>query len=199
MYSRNGKLFFPPKYFKDALPKMALDGELWSDRNEFQKIVSIVKKQYENDGWQQIKYMVYDAPKLKLPFKERIAAIENCLQEKGSSKYVELVKQDVCESNDYLFKRLDSVMAKKGEGLMLKDPSSKYEQKRSEKLLKVKKFDDAEATVIKHEKGTGRCSGMLGALRVRLDDGTEFKIGSGFDDSQRRKPPKIGSRVTFKY
>jgi DNA ligase-1 len=33
---------------------------------------------------------------------------------------------------------------------------------------------------------------MIGAIKVRLDDGKEFKIGSGFSDKQRRKPPKIG-------
>jgi len=66
-------------------------------------------------------------------------------------------------------------------------------------LLKVKRFEDAEATVYGHQAGTGRCTGMCGALLVREKDGTEFKIGSGLDDSQRRKPPKIGSVVTFKF
>jgi DNA ligase-1 len=80
-------------------------------------------------------------------------------------------------------KELDRVCALGGEGVMIKDPNSPYENKRSNFLLKVKKFDDAEATVIGHEKGTGRCSGMLGALRVVGDDGTEFKIGSGFNDA----------------
>lgn len=83
--------------------------------------------------------------------------------------------------------------------MMIKDPASPYENRRSEKLLKVKKFDDAEATVIGHQKGTGRCSGMCGAILMRTDDGIEFKIGSGFNDAQRMKPPKIGSRVTYKY
>lgn len=82
---------------------------------------------------------------------------------------------------------------------MIKDPHCKYEGKRSEKLLKVKKFEDAEATVYGHQKGTGRCSDMCGAIMVRTDDGIEFKIGSGFNDAQRRKPPKIGARVTYKY
>ena len=50
-----------------------------------------------------------------------------------------------------------------------------------------------------HQKGTGRCSGMMGALEMKMDNGITFKIGSGFDDKQRRKPPKIGSRVTFKF
>lgn len=72
----------------------------------------------------------------------------------------------------------------KGEGLMLKDPKSMYENKRSGKLLKVKKFDDAEAEVLKHEVGTGRCSGMMGAIKVRhCVTGVEFRIGSGFTDS----------------
>jgi len=32
MYTRNGKLFYPPKFFIDNLPPMALDGELWTSR-----------------------------------------------------------------------------------------------------------------------------------------------------------------------
>ena len=58
-----------------------------------------------------------------------------------------------------------------------------YENKRSNALLKVKKFEDAEATIIGHEPGTGRLTGLLGAIRVREDSGTEFKIGSGFNDA----------------
>jgi DNA ligase-1 len=45
---------------------------------------------------------------------------------------------------------LDKVTANGGEGMMIKDPLSKYENKRSDKLLKVKTFEDAEATVIGH-------------------------------------------------
>lgn len=61
-------------------------------------------------------------------------------------------------------KEMDRVTEKKGEGLMIRDPDSLYEGRRSDTLLKVKKFDDSEAVVIGHNKGTGRCSGMLGAL-----------------------------------
>jgi DNA ligase 1 len=46
MYSRNGNKFYPPKWFLDAMPKdIALDGELWTKRDDFQNAVSIVKKQ----------------------------------------------------------------------------------------------------------------------------------------------------------
>ena len=36
MYTRNGNEFYPPDYFKDALPKdVCLDGELWTGRDDF--------------------------------------------------------------------------------------------------------------------------------------------------------------------
>lgn len=93
----------------------------------------------------------------------------------------------------------DQILTGKGEGVMIKDPKSKYERRRSYSLLKVKKFEDAEAKVIGHLKGEGRCASMLGALKVKEKDGTTFKIGGGFTDAQRQKPPKIGSVVTFKF
>ena len=77
---------------------------------------------------------------------------------------------------------MDKVIEEGGEGIMLRQPESKYENKRSDKLLKVKKFDDAEATVIAIEKGEGRLKDLMGAIRVKSDDGKEFKIGSGFND-----------------
>ena len=69
MYTRNGNSFFPPDFFIKSLPdNLALDGELWTKRGDFQKIVSIVRRQDKNDEWKNIKYMVYDAPKAKGTF-----------------------------------------------------------------------------------------------------------------------------------
>ena len=82
---------------------------------------------------------------------------------------------------------------------MLKDPKCEYINKRTNRLLKVKKFEDAEAEVIAHIRGEGRCWNMLGALQVKDKKGNIFKVGSGFNDKQRRKPPKIGSTITFKH
>ena len=94
---------------------------------------------------------------------------------------------------------LARVEAMGGEGVMLREPGSMYENRRSDTLLKVKTFYDAEAVVIGRNKGTGRNSDVMGALVVRDSDGIEFKIGGGFNDAQRRCPPKIGSTVTYKY
>ena len=82
---------------------------------------------------------------------------------------------------------------------MLRQPASAYEVGRSSTLLKVKPYDDAEATVIAHEPGTGKYADKLGALRVRTDDGKEFSIGSGFSDAQRESPPPVGTVITYRF
>ncbi len=82
---------------------------------------------------------------------------------------------------------------------MLRQPGSLYEPRRSQTLLKVKQFQDAEARVIGHQPGTGRHKGRLGALLVILSDGTEFAVGTGFTDAQRESPPQVGSLITFRY
>ena len=34
---------------------------------------------------------------------------------------------------------------------------------------------------------------------MRLTDGTDFAIGTGFSDRERATPPPIGATVTFRY
>jgi DNA ligase-1 len=97
------------------------------------------------------------------------------------------------------------------EGLMVRDPVSKYECKRSKNILKCKTFFDHEAEVIGHENGKGRLEHMTGKLIVKVHgdldlkhrgfirNGTTFKVGSGMTDSQRQNPPKIGSFITFRF
>jgi len=94
---------------------------------------------------------------------------------------------------------LGRIEALGGEGLMLREPGSRYAAGRSSTLLKVKSFHDAEAVVVGHQAGAGRHVGRLGALLVRLPDGTDFAIGTGFSDREREQPPAIGTKVTFRY
>ena len=90
-----------------------------------------------------------------------------------------------CRGDDHLKEEMDRVEALGGEGLMLREPASRYEAGRSSTLLKVKRFHDAEAQVVEHLPGAGRHKGRLGALAVVLPDGTEFSVGTGFSDAQR--------------
>jgi DNA ligase-1 len=39
----------------------------------------------------------------------------------------------------------------------------------------------------------------MGSITVKMPNGIQFKIGSGFSDVQRENPPPLGTVVTFKY
>jgi DNA ligase-1 len=94
---------------------------------------------------------------------------------------------------------LAQVEAVGGEGMMLRQPGSRYENGRSATLLKVKSFHDAEARVLKHLEGAGRHKGRLGALLVEMPGGTTFSVGTGFSDSERENPPPVGTVITYRY
>ncbi len=71
-----------------------------------------------------------------------------------------------------------------GEGLMLRKPYSIWHPKRSNDLLKIKKLQVDEGTVIGWISGDeGKLLGMMGALRVNWE-GKEFAL-SGFTDVER--------------
>ncbi|KAJ3111367.1 hypothetical protein HDU96_005756 [Phlyctochytrium bullatum] len=197
--SRLGNPFNAPDWFTKYLPRdMSLDGELFAGRGKFSSTVSVVKSM-ESPYWKRIEYHVFDAPSLySIPFEKRLEKIR-ALLDKANMKHVLLVKHEECKGKDHLYDRLKEVEGKGGEGLMLRKPKSLYEFKRSSTLLKVKSFYDAEAIVIGHEKGSGKNSAVMGALRVKMASGKTFKIGSGFTDKERANPPKLGAIVTYKF
>ena len=82
---------------------------------------------------------------------------------------------------------------------MLHRADAQWVAGRSDVLLKLTPWLDAEARVVAHRPGKGRLRGMLGALEVEMPDGRRFRIGSGFSDAQRRAPPAIGTTVTYRY
>ena len=198
LLSRNGNIFHAPEWFIKDLPSTELDGELWMERKSFQKTVSTVRRKNANDDWKQIKYVVFDAPRMNGQFEERLGYLDD-LSKSIASTHFQTLNHTRCRGISHLQKQLSRITSIGGEGLMLREPASVYEHGRSSTLLKVKNFLDTEATVIDHIAGRGRHKGRMGALLVQLDNGTEFSVGTGFSDAQRNKPPAIGTRITFRY
>lgn len=87
------------------------------------------------------------------------------------------------------FKDYNKAIVEQGfEGIMIKEPSAKYECKRSTSWLKMKPFIEVSLTVTAVEEGTGRNEGRLGALICEgEDDGRNItvNVGSGFTDDGR--------------
>ncbi len=196
--SRKNNIFYAPDWFTAGLPPMALDGELWIDRGQFQRTVSVVRRQDQPVEWKQVKYVVFDAPQARGTFEKRIEWLTT-VAPTWKSQFLQLHTHEECEGLEDLVAELERVLKLGGEGLMLRKPGSKYEFNRSSTLLKVKRFHDAEATVVAHEPGKGRHKGRLGAVVAELPNGKRFNIGTGFSDKQRERPPAVGSTVTFKY
>ena len=196
--SRQGNIYYAPDWFIEGLPAVPLDGELWIDRKKFQRTVSIVRRQDKNDLWKEVRFLIFDAPAANGGFEERLAFLKEALA-RASSKFALEHAQERCKNLDALRAELKRVEALGGEGLMLRQPGSKYVAGRSSTLLKIKTFHDAEAIVIGHQAGAGRHKGRMGALLVRLPDGADFAIGTGFSDRERENPPGIGATVTFRY
>ena len=196
--SRQGNLFLAPDWFTKGFPKTALDGELWIDRKAFQKTVSIVRRQDRSEHWKDVRYVIFDAPAVAEPFETRVELIQDTVKRVGL-KHVLAHAHELCRGLDHLREELQRVEALGGEGLMLRQPGSKYEAGRSTTLLKVKTFHENDATVVEHLAGKGRHQGRLGALLVRLADGTEFSVGTGFSDRERLTPPPVGSTITFRF
>lgn len=198
LVTRNGNIIHAPAWFTNSWPKVELDGELWTQRGDFENIASIVLSERPDSRWRQVKMMVFDMPIENIPFAVRVKRLETLLQ-KHISQTLVIVPQFSLHSLLALEEKIDAITAAGGEGLMLHHRKALYKNGRSQHLLKAKRYQDAEAKVVAYIKGQGRFSGMLGSLLVEMPNGVQFKVGSGFTLLERQHPPPIGSWITYKY
>jgi DNA ligase-1 len=196
--SRQGNPFYAPDWFIERLPDFPLDGELFSGRKKFQRTVSVVRRQDMSDDWKELAFVIFDAPAHGGAFEERIAHVQQYVED-VAPPYAEWLPHEPCQGVLHLRTELARVEGLGGEGLMLRQPGSRYEAGRSYTLLKVKSFHDDEARVLGHQPGAGRHRGRLGALEVELRNGTRFSVGTGLSDAERENPPALGSIITFRY
>lgn len=194
---RSGATVAAPAWFLARLPTTPLDGELWLGRGRFDALSGLVRRaEPEDAGWRELSYMLFELPDAPGRFADRAAELARIA---AATRWPQLqaVPQATIESRRALGDRLEAVIRAGGEGLMLHRADAPYVGGRSRVLFKLKPQQDADAIVVAHLPGQGRHAGRLGSLRVRRDDGTEFRLGTGFSDAQRADPPPLGSTVTF--
>lgn len=196
---RSGRTINAPAWFVAGLPKQALDGELWIGRGQFERVSGIVRQEIPDDAaWRDVRYMIFELPGAPGSFAERAGQIRRLVRDLNVPWLFE-IRQFFVPDRSILRKRLDEVVKAGGEGLMLHLAEAPYVTGRSDVLLKLKPWQDAEAVVIGHQPGRGRHAGRLGALKLRTPEGREFLLGTGFSDVQRQMPPEIGATVTYRY
>ena len=197
--TRGGETVQAPAWFTAGWPEVPMDGELWAGRGRFSHAQSTTRQQQPGDvAWRQIRFMVFDLPGDKGTFDQRLPAL-NALVESLGQPWVQAVPQRRVANDAALQALLHRTVRAGGEGLMLHRGASLYRAGRSDDLIKVKTHEDTEARVVAHLPGKGRHAGRMGALLVETPSGQRFRLGAGFSDADRERPPPVGSWVTYRF
>ena len=216
--SRNKNKFKVPVWFSALMPPgIALDGELYLGRNRFADCGMFKRKTPNTEEWikSKVLFKVFDIPNLpQTKFEDRMKLLDKIIEKrKECMKYVDLprgmkfplekTQQIKIKSEKHLDSLFKEIVKKKGEGVMLRQPESLYEKKRSSTLLKYKVAFDTECKIVGYKKGTGKNKNRLGSFQCRLlsDNKTTFYV-SGMDDKIRdnyKKTHGIGTVITIMY
>ena len=95
-------------------------------------------------------------------------------------------------------------LAKGEEGIILKNNDHPWEDKRSKQCVKMKEVIEMDLKITGFAEGTGKASGMTGAIQVENKDGSiKTNVGTGLDDATRkdiwaRQEELIGTIITVK-
>ena len=212
LLSRQGKKLNAPLSFTKNFPKFALDGELYAKELKFEEIqASVMDKLPDEKAWSRLKFHIFDVPEASGGLLDRLEVLAKFLKNEPNQNLI-IIKQIKMRDNAQFLKFTENIIAKGGEGAVVREPNAPYERKRSKNALKFKKFKDAECEVIAVNKGNGKYEKFAGSITCKAfggkDDkerasepkeGTIFKIGSGLSDENRQEPPKIGSIITYKF
>ena len=196
---RSGRPISAPAWFVAALPTQALDGELWMGRGLFDRLSGVVRQTVPDDvAWRAVKYLVFDAPGLAMPFAQRLLQLQSVLAA-AQVPWLNPVDQSVVNDARALQTLLQSTVRQGGEGLMLHRADALWQPGRTDALFKLKPELDEEGLVVGYQAGQGRLKGQTGALLLQMPSGQRFALGSGLSDALRRDPPSVGSWVTYRY
>lgn len=198
LWSKGQKSIIAPAWFTERLPPFELDGELWVGRQSFEKVVSIVRQKQPDERWRKVHYCVFEVPHQKGGIIQRLSILEQYLEQHPVA-FLKVIPQEKIQNNLHFQRRFDEYLKLGAEGVVVRSPGVPYTIGRSDQILKVKKFQDAECRVEGYVPGKGKYKGMVGALICRTKQGMVLKVGSGLTDALRMVAPKLGQTITFKY
>ena len=198
LLTRGGVKLTPPKWFIKNYPPFAIDGELWTKRNDFENISSIIRSKNSKQRWKSVSHNIFEVPSQSGGLLKRLSVLKEYLRE-NPNPYLKILPQTVINAKGQVADFLKEVSADKGEGVVVRNPNTLYQTGRLSSALKVKQYLDTECTVLEILPGKGKYQNMMGSVLCQTDSGKKLKIGSGFKDKDRSNPPAIGSKITFKY
>jgi ATP-dependent DNA ligase len=146
--------------------------------------------------WDCIPYHHFVEGKGSTQYLTRFAILES-----ASLPYkIRLVESFVVASLDEAEAIFERYLSQGQEGIILKDMSGIWEDKRVKTQVKFKAELDCDLRVVGIQPGTGKYEGMIGALLCESSDGViQVDVGSGLSDDDRRRDDYIGKIVAVTY
>lgn len=185
------------------------DGEAYSHELPFQKIASAIKKR--GPLTDKIVYHLYDLIADK-PFKTRSEMLKERLSAGGDC--LEAVKTVMVRSRDELMLFQSNCIEEGFEGAMLRHGKKGYEAgKRSNSLVKVKTFDDAEFEIVDVRCGRGTHQDVA-IFICETPEGNHFEVTAPGTMEQKKQiwkeseqatnlkvkdHPYVGTKLTVKF
>jgi len=140
--------------------------------------------------WDQIPYEDFIAGKCDQPYRYRLKRLDYLLARLPSETKIELVETFEVHSLEQTQTIFQNYLDDGDEGIILKDPNSLWENKRSKGQIKFKAELDCDLKVMSVISGTGKYADAIGSLYCESSDGkVKVYVGSGFTDEQRNAPP----------
>ena len=149
--------------------------------------------------WDMIPYAYFIDGEYNKPYVDRLNNLGNIV----FPEKIELVETHIVEDMNSVQNIFNDYLVNGFEGIILKDGQSIWENKRSKGQIKFKGEEECDLRIIDIEEGTGKYTGMLGAIVCESNDSIlRVSVGSGFSDAQRtqyKRDDLLGKIVAVKY
>lgn len=197
MFSRQGKEFTVLKHISDAAVRsfglssqfFKLDGELYVHGENFQQLVSAIKRDEPSDFTTSVEYHIYDVFSDKSSFEARnawLSMFEDYIK-RASKGCIKLVPTIEVRDHKHMKDVYEQFIEQGYEGLMLRNKHGEYKvDGRSSDLQKVKSFIDQEFSIVGAEQNKGKMENQCTFI-CETPDGTRFGVKPKGDDATREK------------
>jgi len=199
LFSKNGNEVFAPEWFiKQLPPKVALDGEIWGGKGQFEfTCTTAIRRRDQSDplweeNWKKIQFWVFDAPETRGGYEDRLSYARQIVEEfrKKGTDFLHMIPQTRCESTEHMQRYLRDVADRGGEGIMLRESQCEYKHGRSKTLLKVKPHREDEVRYIeRNEEGK--------TLLCEARSGEKLLVRCSLYDFEN--PPEVGAVITVRH
>jgi hypothetical protein len=154
--------------------------------------------------WDLIPYVMFETGYCATPYSKRFSTLEAIVNKQSSKdKKIWIVSSSIVETIEQAQEIFQEYLSLGHEGIILKDGSGVWEDKRSKTQIKFKGELECDLKIVAVEEGKGKAVGMLGAIICESADGVvKVNVGSGFTDAHRKqywKENLIDKIVAVKY